>query len=130
MFKDTPAFNSFSTNDMDAAEKFYGETLGLKINRDDHGLDVFFSDGHKLFIYESRSKEFKAPEFTMVYFVVENVEKAVDELNTKGVKMEIYEGEFGTDKKGIKKNNGEFPGPSVVAWFKDPAGHVLAVIEE
>lgn len=130
MFKDTPGFSSFSTDNMDAAEKFYGQTLGLELKRNEEGLDIKLGNRSKLLIYQSRSKEFKAPEFTCLYFVVDDVEKTVEKLNKKGVKMEIYEGEFGTDQKGILRNDGRHPGPPAIAWFKDPAGHVLAVMQE
>ena len=130
MFKKTPAFCSFSTDDMEAAKKFYGGILGLEVNLDKEGLDVKLAGGAKLFIYQSRSKEFKPPEFTVLYFVVDDIEKAVDDLNNKGVEMEHYKGEFGTNEKGILYNNGKFPGPKAAAWFKDPAGHILAVIKE
>jgi catechol 2,3-dioxygenase-like lactoylglutathione lyase family enzyme len=127
MFKDTPAFSSFSVPDMEAAKKFYGDVLGLDVKETKEGLEVGLMGGAHVFLYPST--EYNAPECTILNFVVEDVEKAVDELNGKGVMMDQYP-DFNTDAKGICHNNGEWPGPKAIAWFKDPAGHILSVMQK
>lgn len=123
MLENTKPFSSFSVNDLQKAKDFYGKTLGLEVKTESEGLQLQFPD-NTIFIYP---KENHTPAtFTILNFPVKNVEKAVDELSKRGVRFEKYEeGELKTDKKGIFHGDGP-----TIAWFKDPAGNFLSVIEE
>jgi len=123
MFKNTQAFSTFSADDIPRAKKFYGETLGLDVSDQMDGLAVHLSGGGEVFVYP-KGDEHTPASFTVLNFVVENVENAVDELTKAGVSFEHYEGELATDEKGIF--HGEGP---TIAWFKDPAGNILSVLE-
>jgi len=121
MLKDKPAFSGFSTNDVEAAKRFYGETLGVDVS-DDHGmLNLKLAGGQRVLIYP---KDDHVPAtFTVLNFEVADIDDAVDDLAAKGVAFERYEGS-GQDAKGIAR---QYPPP--IAWFKDPAGNVLSVIQ-
>jgi catechol 2,3-dioxygenase-like lactoylglutathione lyase family enzyme len=121
MLKDKPAFSGFSTNDVEAAKRFYGETLGVDVS-DDHGmLNLKLAGGQRVLIYP---KDDHVPAtFTVLNFEVADIDAAVDDLAAKGVAFERYEGS-GQDAKGIAR---QYPPP--IAWFKDPAGNVLSVIQ-
>ena len=121
MLKDKPAFSGFSTNDIEAAKRFYGETLGVDVS-DDHGmLNLKLAGGQRVLIYPKDNHE--PATFTVLNFEVSDIDTAVDDLAAKGVAFEHYEG-AGQDAKGIAR---QYPPP--IAWFKDPAGNVLAVIQ-
>ncbi len=122
MFKDSDAFSGFSVDDIDAARKFYGDTLGLDVkpNAMDF-LDITLRNGARILIYPK--PDHQPATYTMLNFVVPDIEQAVDELNAKGVQMEHYDMP-GMDARGIGRGRGP-----AIAWFKDPAGNVLAVIE-
>lgn len=122
MFGDVAAFSSFSTNDVAAAKKFYGDDLGIELSEDEMGsVALHFANGHRVFIYP---KEDHVPaSFTVLNFPVDNLEKAVDFLASKGVTFERYEG---ADDKGIHRD--DF-GPAI-AWFKDPAGNFISVLSD
>jgi catechol 2,3-dioxygenase-like lactoylglutathione lyase family enzyme len=124
MFEKTKPFSSFSVNDIQKAKKFYSETLGLKAEEVQEGLELQLPNDNTIFIYP---KENHVPAtFTILNFPVRNVESAVDELGKRGVRFEKYdEGELKTDEKGISRGAG-----LKIAWFKDPAGNFLSVIEE
>jgi catechol 2,3-dioxygenase-like lactoylglutathione lyase family enzyme len=125
MFKNTPAFSSYSVNDIAAARKFYSEVLGFEVTEPMGQLSFKLSGGHEIFIYGKPNHE--PATFTVLNFRVDDVNKAVDELTSKGVVFEIYNyPELKTDAKGISRDNG---GP-VIAWFKDPAGNILSVLED
>jgi catechol 2,3-dioxygenase-like lactoylglutathione lyase family enzyme len=130
MFKDTKAFSSFSVDNIKKAKKFYSETLGLKVKETPEGLELHLAGGGiPVFIYPSN--DYHAPEHTILNFLVENIDKAVDELRKRGVRMELYDlPEIKTDAKGIMRNEGGAMGPKAIAWFKDPAEHILAVMQE
>jgi catechol-2,3-dioxygenase len=124
MFKDSKSFSSFSVNDMKKAREFYGEILGLGVTETQEGLELHLAGGNTVFLY---AKPNHTPaSFTVLNFPVNNIEKAVDELVDIGLRLEHYElPDFKTDKRGIAK------GPGMkIAWFKDPAGNILSVIEE
>lgn len=124
MLKASHAFSGFSTNDIGKAKEFYGHTLGLEVS-DEHGiLNLRLSGSANVLIYP---KDNHAPAtFTVLNFPVDDVEKAVDELGKRGVRFEIYNDPgFKTDAKGISRGNG---GPTI-AWFKDPAGNILSVLD-
>ena len=125
MFKKTPAFSSYSVNDLPKARKFYNEVLGFEVLEPMGQLSFKLSGGHEVFIYGKPNHE--PATYTVLNFRVDDVEKAVDELSNLGVVFEIYNyPELKTDAKGISRDNG---GP-VIAWFKDPAGNILSVVEE
>ncbi len=125
MFKNTSAFTSYSVNDIAKARKFYSEVLGFDVSEPMDQLAFKLSGGHDVFIYGKPNHE--PATYTVLNFKVDSVDKAVDELTAKGVVFEIYNyPELKTDNKGISRDNG---GP-VIAWFKDPAGNILSVLEE
>lgn len=119
------AFGSFSVNDIVRAKAFYGETLGLKVKQDDkYGiLEVAITTGLTFMLYPK--KDHAPATYTVLNFNVADIEKAVDELTGKGVSFEKYQGELKTDEKGIFRDH-----DMKIAWFKDPAGNILSVIEE
>jgi predicted enzyme related to lactoylglutathione lyase len=125
MLKDSKAFGSFSTNDIVKAKEFYGQTLGLDVNEvEGMGiLNIKFANGGEVMIYP---KENHVPAtYTVLNFPVDNIGQAVDELTNKGIKFEQYTGQIQTDEKGIARD----PQGPAMAWFKDPAGNILAVGE-
>jgi catechol 2,3-dioxygenase-like lactoylglutathione lyase family enzyme len=123
MFKDTRAFSGFSVNDLQRAKEFYGQTLGLDVSEANGLLQLHLAGGTTILVYP---KDNHTPAtFTILNFPVANIEQAVDELAGKGVRFESYnEGDLVTDEKGISHGGG----PNI-AWFKDPAGNILSVIE-
>lgn len=126
MFKDTAAFSSFSVNDIAAAKKFYGDTLGMDVVEHDGMLELTIAGAGKILIY---AKPNHAPAtFTILNFPVAAIEKTVDELTSRGVRFEHYGGELQTDAKGIHRDSGD-RGPKAIAWFTDPAGNILSVLE-
>ncbi|WP_329377580.1 VOC family protein [Streptomyces sp. NBC_01351] len=125
MFENTKAFSGFSVDDIGKAKEFYGGTLGLRVSEETemgHLLLNLAGDTNVL-VYPKDNHE--PASFTILNFPVDDVEKAVDELAAKGVRFERYE-EFEADDKGIVREAG---GPAI-AWFKDPAGNVLSVLQE
>jgi catechol 2,3-dioxygenase-like lactoylglutathione lyase family enzyme len=118
------AFSSFSVNDIHKAKEFYGKTLGLEIAGGPEGtLVIPLSAGTKALMYPKPNHQ--AASFTVLNFPVESVEKTVDELSGRGVRFEIYnEPNLKTDARGISRGNGP-----TIAWFKDPAGNILSVLE-
>jgi predicted enzyme related to lactoylglutathione lyase len=125
MFTTTNAFSGFSVNDLAAAKKFYGETLGIAVSENAMGiLELHLDSGAHIIAYP---KPNHAPaSFTILNFPVDDVEAAVDDLNARGVVTTIYndDGQMPVDSKGIMRGNG----PDI-AWFLDPAGNVLSVID-
>jgi catechol 2,3-dioxygenase-like lactoylglutathione lyase family enzyme len=124
MFKVTKAFPSFSVDDLKKAKRFYGDTLGLEVAEKTEGLEIHADGGTEVFIYPKDNH--KPATYTILNFPVDDIETANDELRKLGVQFEHYEGELKTDKKGIHRENG---GPNI-AWFKDPAGNILSILEE
>ncbi|HUC87123.1 MAG TPA: VOC family protein [Candidatus Saccharimonadales bacterium] len=131
MFKDVAAFSSFAVDDVPKAKEFYGQALGLEVTqREDMPmplLNIRLAGGGRVMVYP---KDNHTPaDFTVLNFSVDNIEEAVDELTKHGVQFEHYsEGPIKTDAKGIARDE-DGPGPSI-AWFKDPAGNILAVMQE
>jgi catechol 2,3-dioxygenase-like lactoylglutathione lyase family enzyme len=126
MFKDTKAFTSFSTDDLEKTKEFYGETLGLDVEQTPEGLVLHLAGGTDVFVYPSDN--YTAPKHTVLNFSVDDIEAAVDELGRRGVRMEQYDmPEIKTDERGIFRGD---EGPRAIAWFKDPSDHVLSVLEE
>ena len=129
MFKDSPAFSGFSTNDIAAAKAFYGETLGLEVHEMNGMLTLHLSTGGKVIIY---SKENHQPaSYTVLNFPVADIDETVAELTQKGVSFEHYDMGPGMkqDEKGILRGLAMQKGPDI-AWFTDPAGNILSVIEK
>lgn len=127
MFKETKAFSSFSVDDLQKAKDFYGQTLDLDVEETPEGLVLHIAGGTEVFIYPSDN--YTAPKHTVLNFPVDDIDEAVDELTGRGVRMEQYDlPEIKTDGRGIYRDDGDV-GPRAIAWFKDPADHVLAVME-
>lgn len=124
MFRNTKAFFSFSVNDMGAAKEFYGQTLELNVEETPEGVSLQLAGGGVVFLYPKPNHE--PATFTVLNFPVDDVENAVAELKKRGVRFESYDlPDLKTDEKGIFRGNG---GPAI-AWFKDPAGNILSVLE-
>ncbi|GAA4323317.1 VOC family protein [Pontixanthobacter gangjinensis] len=124
MVSNCDAFSSFSTNDMNKAKEFYGEVLGLKYNENRLGLLELDPEHCSVLIYP---KEDHMPaDFTVLNFYVTDIEKQVEELSQKGVEFEKYDGKIKTNEKGIHRG---IDTPAI-AWFKDPAGNILSLIEQ
>jgi predicted enzyme related to lactoylglutathione lyase len=122
MLKDSRAFSGFSVNDIAGAKKFYGQTLGLDVTEEHGQLALHLAGGTQVFVY---AKPNHAPAtFTILNFRVDDIERAVDALSSAGVHFERYEG-IAQDTKGIHRDQGPF-----IAWFKDPAGNILSVLQE
>jgi len=124
MFKDTKAFSGFAVNDAQKAKVFYSQTLGLEVSEAYGLLRLHIAGGTTILMYP---KEDHIPAtFTILNFPVANIEQTVDELVRRGVRFESYnEGDLVTDEKGIFRGGGP-----KIAWFKDPAGNILSVLEE
>jgi predicted enzyme related to lactoylglutathione lyase len=123
IFKNTKAFSSFSVDDLDKAKEFYGKTLGIDISESKEGLSLYPKSSNEIFIYPKT--DHTPATFTVLNFPVDDVEHAVDDLTKLGVRFEIYnKGELKTDEKGIFRGEGP-----KIAWFKDPAGNFLSVLE-
>ena len=125
MFKDTPAFSGFSVDNQEAAKKFYGETLGLDVEDNGMGLMLHLK-GCDVFVYAKPNHQ--PASYTMLNFAVEDIDNAVDDLAAKGIELERYPDMDHQDDKGIARGKDANMGPDI-AWFKDPAGNILSVLE-
>ncbi len=124
MVDSTRAFGGFSVDDIDAAETFYRDVLGLRTERAAMGiLSIHLDSGGRVIAYPKPNHE--PASFTILNFGVDDIDAAVDDLNAKGVVTTIYTGQMPVDDKGIMRGNG----PDI-AWFKDPAGNVLSVVDD
>jgi len=122
MFANTKAFSGFAVDDLEAAKKFYGETLGLRTSEQYGLLTLHLAGDRDTLVYP---KPDHAPaSYTILNFQVDDIDAAVEELVRRGVSLEKYEG-MGQDDKGINRAGGPY-----IAWFKDPAGNILAVLQE
>jgi catechol 2,3-dioxygenase-like lactoylglutathione lyase family enzyme len=121
MFANTKAFSGFAVPDTDKAREFYGETLGLNTSMEGDLLVLHLAGDRNTMVYPK--PDFTPATYTILNFPVDDVEAAVDELSSRGVEFERYQG-FEQDEKGIFRGEGP-----LIAWFKDPAGNILAVIE-
>ena len=124
MFKESEAFSGFSVDDLEKAKDFYGNKLGIQTEMSDAGLALNIAGRRPVFIYPKDNHQ--PATYTVLNFPVGSVDQAVDDLAAAGVKMEHYGPDFGQDEKGISRD----PRGPVIAWFKDPAGNILSVIEE
>jgi predicted enzyme related to lactoylglutathione lyase len=125
MLASSKAFNGFAVDDLDRAKQFYGETLGLNLEvlDEENGLlTLHLADGRDTLFY--LSPDMTPASYTILNFEVDDIDAAVDELASKGVSLERYDG-FEQDEKGIARG----PGPHI-AWFKDPAGNILSVLQQ
>ena len=118
------AFSGFSVNDLDAAKQFYGETLGVEVETVPSGLMLKIGQG--ILVYPKGDAHVPAT-YTMPNFRVDDIEKAVAGLVAKGVVFEHYKGM--TDEKGIARGIAHKQGPDI-AWFKDPAGNIISVLQD
>jgi predicted enzyme related to lactoylglutathione lyase len=121
---DSKAFSGFSVDDLDKAEAFYADTLGLGVDRADDMqiLRVRFAGDRHVIVYEK--PDHRPATFTVLNFPVQDIDPVVDGLAARGVVFEHYDG-FGQDEKGVMRGRGP-----LIAWFKDPAGNILSVVEE
>jgi catechol 2,3-dioxygenase-like lactoylglutathione lyase family enzyme len=122
---DSKAFSGFAVDDLDKAREFYGETLGLRttVLDEENGLmTLHLAGGRDTLVY--RKPDFTPATYTILNFQVDDIEQAVDDLAGRGVRFERYD-EFEQDGRGIARG----PGP-LIAWFKDPAGNILSVLQE
>lgn len=122
MLKDTRAFSGFSVDDLEKAKDFYGQTLGLEVAEMNGMLQLRLAGGTTVLIYPKPNHT--PATFTILNFPVNDIEKTVDELTKRGVRFEIYGGDTKTDEKDIHRGQGP-----EIAWFKDPAGNILSVLE-
>ena len=124
MFASTKAFSGFAVDDLDQAREFYADTLGIRVTEGEMGyLTLHLADGERPALVYAKP-DFTPATYTILNFPVDDVERAVDELSASGVRFERYEG-FEQDQKGIARGQGP-----EIAWFKDPAGNILAVLSE
>ena len=127
MLKAKAAFSGFSVDDLAKAKAFYTETLGLQVDPDGVGVRLHLPGGGTVFAYPK--EDHQPASFTILNFVVDDIDTAVDELTGRGVQFEQYDNnEPKTDKKGILRGRAQNRGPDI-AWFKDPAGNFLSVIQ-
>ncbi len=125
MQKPKEIFSSFSVNDLAKAKQFYGDTLGLEVEDGKMGLILHVTGDATVFIYSKDNHE--PATFTVLNIEVGDVDAAVDELAGKGVKFERYDG-MEQDDKGIARGRAAHHGPDI-AWCKDPAGNVIAILQ-
>ncbi len=119
MLKDSKAFSGFSVDDIPAARRFYGETLGLDVSEENGMLVLHLAGGHDHLIYPK--PDHTPPPCTLLNFPVPDIEAAVDHLAGRGITFERYEG---ADEKGVHRQEGP-----PIAWFRDPAGNYLSVLQ-
>lgn len=122
MFANTKAFSGFSVDDVDRARDFYEGKLGLNVTEENGMLGLHIANGGDIMAYPK--PDHTPASFTILNFPVENIDKAVDDLTDLGIEMVRYEG-MSQDEKGIMR--GDYGPP--IAWFLDPAGNVLSVLE-
>ncbi|MGN7823532.1 VOC family protein [Chitinophaga sp. 22536] len=123
MLKHSGAFSSFSVNDLQQAKQFYQDKVGLEVSETPEGLELQVNGGSKIFLYPKPDHE--PATFTVLNFIVDNVDDAVEQLTQKGIRFQHYEGEIGTDEKGIFRDKER---GMAIAWFTDPSGNILSVL--
>lgn len=127
MFTAQSVFSGFSVDNLAKAKEFYSQTLGLSVEeKEGMGLTMSLTGGGNAFVYQKDNHE--AASFTILNFKVDDISQAVDELSQKGVTFEMYE-DMHQDEKGIMRGGSEYKSPSI-AWFKDPAGNILSVMQD
>ncbi len=126
MLQAKKSYSSFSVDSAEAAKQFYTGVLGIEMVENEMGFDLNVDNGATIFVYEKL--DHVPAVFTILNFVVDDIDAAVDELVTKGVVFEKYDSVYlAQDEKGIARGKAANQGPDI-AWFKDPAGNVLAVL--
>jgi catechol 2,3-dioxygenase-like lactoylglutathione lyase family enzyme len=127
MLQAKAAFSGFSVNDLAKAKEFYTQVLGLQLSDEHMGLQLELPGGGQAFAYPK--DDHQPATFTILNFVVGDIDAAVDQLKEQGVVFEQYtEGPIKTDDKGVARGKSSGMGPDI-AWFKDPAGNILAVLQ-
>ncbi|NSL86845.1 VOC family protein [Chitinophaga solisilvae] len=121
MFNHSKAFSGFSVNDLQKAKEFYQQVLELDVTEASEGLVLHPDKGSRIFIYPKPNHQ--PATFTILNFPVDNIDEAVAQLGRKGVKFLQYGGDIQTDEKGVFREQN-------IAWFEDPAGNILSVLEE
>jgi catechol 2,3-dioxygenase-like lactoylglutathione lyase family enzyme len=121
MLKDSQAFSGFSTDDIARAKEFYGQKLGLEVTEENGMLTLHLAGGGRVIIYPKENHE--PATFTVLNFPVTDIDQAVDGLAGKGIRLERYPG-LSQDERGIQREY-----PPAIAWFKDPAGNIIAVLQ-
>ncbi len=119
MFEHTRAFSGFSVDDIAKAKEFYRDTLGLRVSEEHGMLHLHIAGDRDTLVYPK--PDHTPATFTILNFPVDDIESAVDELTARGVRFETYEG---VDEKGVFRRGGP-----PIAWFKDPAGNILSVLQ-
>ena len=125
MFANTKAYSGFAVDDLEKAREFYGETLGLRtsvISEEGGVMSLDLAGDRSTLVYQK--PDYTPATYTILNFPVDDIDKAVDELAARGVRFERYDG-FEQDEKGVFRGEGPY-----IAWFKDPAGNVLSVLQE
>ncbi len=124
MFRETKAFSGFSVDDVPRAKAFYGETLGLEVTEENGMLRLHIAGGATILVYPKPNQV--PATFTILNFPVADIEATVDALTERGVTFQKYDTDYlKTDAKGIARGGGP-----LIAWFTDPAGNILAVLQE
>ena len=123
MFAETKAFSGFAVPDLEQAREFYEGTLGLNVSEDNDLLILHLAGGRDTLVYPK--PDHTPATYTILNFQVDDIDAAVDQLTQRGVQFERYDG-FGQDEKGISRDQGGPP----IAWFTDPAGNILSVLED
>ena len=121
MLKESRAFSGFSTNDLEKAREFYADKLGLDVTEENGSLNLRLEGGGTVFIYPKDNHE--PASYTALNFPVKDIDEAVDSLARAGIQLERYEG-IEQDERGIARDEN-----TSIAWFKDPAGNILSVLE-
>jgi len=122
MLENSKAFSGFAVDDLERAQQFYGGTLGLRTSEENGLLTLHLAGGRDTLVYPK--PDFAPATYTILNFPVDDIESTVDQLGERGVRFERYD-DFEQDERGISRG----PGPPI-AWFKDPAGNILSVLEE
>jgi catechol 2,3-dioxygenase-like lactoylglutathione lyase family enzyme len=123
MFAETKAFSGFAVPDIEQAREFYEGTLGLNVSEDNDLLILHLAGGRDTLVYPK--PDHTPATYTILNFQVDDIDAAVDQLTQRGVQFERYDA-FGQDEKGISRDQGGPP----IAWFTDPAGNILSVLED
>lgn len=122
MFATTPAYSGFSVDDLEQARAFYGDTLGLETSEEYGLLTLHLAGGRNTLVYPKQ--DHTPATYTILNFEVDDIDRAVEELTERGVRVERYD-DVEQDDKGIFRDDGPY-----IAWFKDPAGNLLSVLQE
>lgn len=126
MFEVKVSFSGFSVDDLAKAREFYAETLGLNV-ADDEGMGLMLDlPGGRVFVYPK--EDHRPATFTVLNFAVDDIDEAMEELTSRGVRFEHYD-DMPVDEKGVLRGISAHRGPDI-AWFKDPAGNILSVLQE